>query len=649
MEPSKRLYQRAVEDTGEVEDRERYRPGGYHPIHFNDSLGPHERFVVIHKLGWGANCTVWLCFDKESCYYRSVKVMTAETSVEGCPELHIMEVLSDVSRRELEENHVIIPREYFWLEGPNGRHLCLVSDLLGPSLFRNSPLGTGIHTPELLTDLSFQIAKGLQYLHGKGVCHGDLRPSNVFMQLHQYSLMELRDSQVYRYLGPRLCETLQPLPGTNPSPHGPRYLALPATLEKLETKCRTNRVALIEFSHSFRDSSSIKPFRWHRQYAGPELLFTKTPSGFPQDIWALACTIYEVKLKTQLFSEYQDYSSLIRQMELWFGPLPVEYRQIASNRLNRDKKRRPGPSDENPSTSSATLLSEDRLNDPHQLLSLSPDEEKRARSLYMEEVSWPGPLQASLGRERRYYVHEESDAGYTSSEDTEFSSIGLGAIGQGSSFSDDGSQEDVNVQSESESGIQGTENQDGYISEHSDEENEEGLGYSPSRRPTTLEDLIDVFQDDEDASEIESLVEVKGSLGHDADGTGEARASIVSSPSPSLSGSDDSEPSQGRETKRKRTSEDTIEGKRELVERVVRMPKEEVLLLSDLLLRMFKHDPKERIDIDAVVNHEYWGDRRNRKPVEQEEYLSEEDPDPISSRTRSRAPKPREQADSGSP
>ncbi|OTB19748.1 hypothetical protein K445DRAFT_53149 [Daldinia sp. EC12] len=176
MKPFQRLYQRAVEDTGELEERERYRPGGYHPIHFNDDLGPNERFNVIHKLGWSINSTVWLCFDKKSRYYRSVKVMTAEESKEDCPELRIMKALGDISSGELEDNYIIIPREHFWIQGPNGRHLCLVSDLLGPSLFWNSPLGTGIHTPEILTDLSFQVSKGLQYLHKKGICHGGRHP-----------------------------------------------------------------------------------------------------------------------------------------------------------------------------------------------------------------------------------------------------------------------------------------------------------------------------------------------------------------------------------------------------------------------------------------------------------------------------------------
>ncbi|KAI0111722.1 kinase-like domain-containing protein [Daldinia grandis] len=645
MGPFQRLYQPAVEDTGEVEDRERYRPGGYHPIHFNDNLGPNERFNVIHKLGWGVSSTVWLCFDKEFGYYRSVKVMAADESIEECPELQIMKALSDISRRELEDNHIIIPHEYFWLQGPNGRHLCLISNLLGPSLFRNSPLGTGFHTPEILTNLTYQVSKGLQYLHKKGICHGDLRPSNILMQLHQYSLMELPDSRLYRYLGPRECETLQPRNGTTLSPHGPKYLALPASLDKLETKCRTSQVALVDFAHSFHNSSLTRPSRWHRQYAGPELLFTRTPSGFSQDIWGLACTIYEIKLQTQLFSEYENYSSLIRQMESWFGPLPIEYRKIASAYLEGDKRQHRKSLDEEQPSSSTASKSEDKLSNPDEPLSLTPDEGRRARDLFMKGTSWSNPLQASLGKDQICYIYERNDAEYTSSEDTDTDSSSSDVVGGDRSLGDECSHVDANAQLAIY--FQGIEDQE-LTSEHSDERNEESN--SPSLRvPNIPVGLMERSQDEQSFPENVPPVETEeASQDLQSDENDNNQAKTPPSPKESLGKRNTGESKQGREAKRQRTNESPTEKGAELVKRVVRMSREEVLLLSDLLLRMFKHDPKDRIDIEAVVNHEYWGDRRTQQPKNHED-LGEEIPDPISSRTRSRVPKAQQQAEPSSP
>ncbi len=46
-----------------TEAPEAYRPGGYHPVHIGDRLGPNERFIIRRKLGYGADGTVWLAHD----------------------------------------------------------------------------------------------------------------------------------------------------------------------------------------------------------------------------------------------------------------------------------------------------------------------------------------------------------------------------------------------------------------------------------------------------------------------------------------------------------------------------------------------------------------------------------------------------------
>lgn len=45
----------------DAEPVERYRSGGYLPVHLGDVLG--HRYKVVHKLGWGGYSTVWLTTD----------------------------------------------------------------------------------------------------------------------------------------------------------------------------------------------------------------------------------------------------------------------------------------------------------------------------------------------------------------------------------------------------------------------------------------------------------------------------------------------------------------------------------------------------------------------------------------------------------
>lgn len=49
------------EDIDDVERLDDYRPRGYHPIKMGDYL--HERYRVVHKLGYGAYSTTWLAQD----------------------------------------------------------------------------------------------------------------------------------------------------------------------------------------------------------------------------------------------------------------------------------------------------------------------------------------------------------------------------------------------------------------------------------------------------------------------------------------------------------------------------------------------------------------------------------------------------------
>lgn len=41
-----------------------YRRGGYHPVHLGDRL-QEDRYVIVHKLGWGLDGTTWLARDRK--------------------------------------------------------------------------------------------------------------------------------------------------------------------------------------------------------------------------------------------------------------------------------------------------------------------------------------------------------------------------------------------------------------------------------------------------------------------------------------------------------------------------------------------------------------------------------------------------------
>ena len=44
-----------------LESPDRYRPGGYHPVHVGDVY--HERYRILNELGYGTYSTVWFARD----------------------------------------------------------------------------------------------------------------------------------------------------------------------------------------------------------------------------------------------------------------------------------------------------------------------------------------------------------------------------------------------------------------------------------------------------------------------------------------------------------------------------------------------------------------------------------------------------------
>ena len=56
------------------EDRNLYRPGGFHPVHLGDIF--HYRYEVLRKLGYGGYSTVWLVKDQRWDDYVIVLLIT---------------------------------------------------------------------------------------------------------------------------------------------------------------------------------------------------------------------------------------------------------------------------------------------------------------------------------------------------------------------------------------------------------------------------------------------------------------------------------------------------------------------------------------------------------------------------------------------
>jgi serine/threonine-protein kinase SRPK3 len=168
-----------------IEDTARYCTGGYHPIAINDTI--HNRYVVLHKLGYGSYSTVWLVKDLEKKQQLfSMKVLTADAS-EAVSETRILRRLHRKSswfggfvglffgRRTAPHEFVLSVLKEFEIDGPNGRHRCIITDVLGPTVDAIRAGCSDYRLPlNIAKRVSYQFAKGLAYIHSRGVIHGGM-------------------------------------------------------------------------------------------------------------------------------------------------------------------------------------------------------------------------------------------------------------------------------------------------------------------------------------------------------------------------------------------------------------------------------------------------------------------------------------------
>jgi serine/threonine protein kinase len=321
--------------SADIEDIDGYEPGRYHPVALGDVLD--GRFRVAHKLDFDGDATVWLCRDNVSNKWRAVRILCAdESDPDDCADLRALEHFKDMDPDVLAANHHIqLPLDHFWLDGPNGRHLCLVLPFLGASV--DGVCGVYGHVAGLMKDICFQMVEALRFLHSHNMCHGDFRPEKILFRLVD-GVDEWEEEAVMDLLGKPRLEPCR----IEHEPGKPEYLVAGAVVPYGSGACLPE-IVVTGFSESYmypfaeplagRSSTALLP------YAAPEEFFEVEGYhlGFPADVWALGVSIARVRYDILPFIEglefpYEvdemDFFFGIAKMERFMGPVPHPYRML---------------------------------------------------------------------------------------------------------------------------------------------------------------------------------------------------------------------------------------------------------------------------------------------------------------------------------
>ncbi|KAF7866860.1 hypothetical protein EAF04_005701 [Stromatinia cepivora] len=318
----------------DVEEIENYSPGGFHPIHIGDEI--EGRYKVVHKLGYGGFSTVWLAKDKLAERYVALKIIVASIG-QDCKELGVLQKLAKEPTSHPGQDRVVSLLDNFTIEGPNGRHVCLVSQVAGPSITSlNYSSGAVAGSRRLRAQLALKVAKqtvqALGFVHSQGFCHGDLTASNVLFRLND-SIDTWSEEEIYERLGQPKKDEIMTISGSAPGESAPKYIVQPCFL--LNSHLLSEEILLVDFGCAFpSDSPPSNPddIGLTMSYAAPEVIFDSKMSVY-SDIWALGCVLFEIRSGGQLFGDWiGTKDDVLRQMVQAFGKLPEPWWTAWENR-----------------------------------------------------------------------------------------------------------------------------------------------------------------------------------------------------------------------------------------------------------------------------------------------------------------------------
>ncbi|KAF7313368.1 Protein kinase [Mycena chlorophos] len=299
-----------------------YKPDGLHPVHIGDRFSD-DRYEVVHKLGHGSRSTIWLVHDSQTNTYVALKIIAA-WKTKKMTELAVLQHLQATYEPDDEgSKHVVRMLDHFVHDGPNGQHQCIVTEAMGPSLAEDIYwIWESLHLPvQIAQRVTGQLALAVQYLHARGVAHGDLYPANILYCLpttwfsHADMQYDLGEPELNEYGAPE------------DSPHAPQYLVsgLSANVDLLASCLRRASVKIADFSEASLQGMPDPPIlATPKLYRPPDgILLNEQHPDAHKDMWALANVIFGLFAEqgSTLFRGLND-EAILYSMTRKLGKLP---------------------------------------------------------------------------------------------------------------------------------------------------------------------------------------------------------------------------------------------------------------------------------------------------------------------------------------
>ncbi|KAJ7198320.1 kinase-like domain-containing protein [Mycena pura] len=314
-------------DDEDFEPTSAYTPGGLCPIRLGCTLGSPPRYRVLAKLGHGSFSTVWMAHDRVRHQNVALKIVEARRTSKS----QEMEILQ---RLKAPRANVVQLLDVFEHTSPNGIHQVLVMELLRPLHYTRWEF-----RPIFVRTVLRQVIEGLEFIHSRGVAHGDLHPGNVGAAMPE--IVPLSVKEVWNCAGRPLTQlaVIHPSGDLNMNSYPP-YLCETIDMEAFILRQvavtgvaqRPLSIRILDLGNAYilNESSSPKCIT-PMGYWSPEVAFAQIALGDENapwdqrsDIWSLAVCIYGLICSGDLFPFVKD--RLLHEMMMYCGEVPDAWR-----------------------------------------------------------------------------------------------------------------------------------------------------------------------------------------------------------------------------------------------------------------------------------------------------------------------------------